>query len=240
MFISCALPQNVKSIQSDIYKTKIEVNKLQALESDTKQTITAEMKVLKKKLDEHYKRLNDILTDFEMRLQALEDENRQLKGTIEELKFLLSSGWGERTSSLQKGEISPSGNNKEGEIFKIAMRDYNKGQINACLASLNLFLKDYPHSSQAPQAQYTIGKCYLANKKYEKAVQSFIKTQEDYPSSDIAPDALYQAAESYILLSKHENALATLHDLVSMYPEYERIVDVKKKINELTQKAGED
>ena len=227
-FSSCLLtPQQIISIQTDIYETKNQVRRLQAIETDSKQTILTEVRTLGEKIEGKNKLLNSNLADMESRLLSLEEAIRELKGITLELKFQIS------TKKLLGSETRAVDSHN---LFKSAINDYTNGNYDAAAKNFTLFYQRYPDSPDAPQAIYSLGNCYFFKKNLSKAASSYIATADMYSSSNLAPQALFKAAQCYKTLKDFEKSLQSLEKIAINYPDFDQILTVKEEITNIKQK----
>ncbi len=80
------------------------------------------------------------------------------------------------------------------------------------------FLKTYPDSTLASNAQYWIGYSYYALKDYKTSLAHQQKLLVAYPDSNKVPDALLNIATNQIALDNLPAARKTLEELVAKYP----------------------
>ncbi len=82
--------------------------------------------------------------------------------------------------------------------YQIALivQDQLQNRVKAILEFAKV-VSDYPQSHQADNAQYLIGRAYLALGKFEEGREALRLCAASYPSSPLADDALFQLGKSY-------------------------------------------
>src|SRR5690606_40159723 len=65
-------------------------------------------------------------------------------------------------------------------------------------SDLNAFLRQYPNSRYAGNAQYWLGEVSLVQGRLEEAGQAFAKVSHAYPKHNKVPDSLYKLAPCYV------------------------------------------
>ncbi|MFQ5894860.1 MAG: tol-pal system protein YbgF [Nitrospinota bacterium] len=80
------------------------------------------------------------------------------------------------------------------------------------------FLKRYPKSELADNAQYWIGESYYVEGSYEKAILAFVEVQTRYPKGDKVPDALLKQALAFESLGDKRSARDLLRQVVKEHP----------------------
>ncbi len=80
------------------------------------------------------------------------------------------------------------------------------------------FLRKYPNSPYAGNAQYWLGEVNLAKGDLQGAGQAFAKVSQAYPQHNKVPDSLYKLADVEIRLGNRDKANAILRQVVADYP----------------------
>lgn len=92
--------------------------------------------------------------------------------------------------------------------YNLAYNDYLNGQYELAIAGFQRFLKDFPNTSLASNAQYWIGESYYSMKNYAQASSAFEQVVNDFPRSEKVPPALFKlglvSAESGDVLKARE------------------------------------
>jgi tol-pal system protein YbgF len=106
----------------------------------------------------------------------------------------------------------------ESRTYEYALNHFREANYAAAIAGFRSFLKVYPDSALAPNAQYWIGYSYYALKDYKSALAHQQKLVAAYPTSAKVPDSLLNIASNLIALDNLADARKTLEELVSKYP----------------------
>ena len=77
-------------------------------------------------------------------------------------------------------------------MYETAYADYTAGQWSLAIQGFETYLKTYPKSELADDAQYYIGESYAGDSKFREAVAAYERVIRDYPQSDILPEAWYK------------------------------------------------
>ena len=80
------------------------------------------------------------------------------------------------------------------------------------------FLRKYPNSQYAGNAQYWLGEVNLAKGDLQAAGQAFAKVSQLYPKHGKVPDSLYKLADVERRLGHADKVKGTLQQVVSQYP----------------------
>lgn len=106
----------------------------------------------------------------------------------------------------------------ESRTYEAALNNFRSGNYAGAIAGFKGFLKAYPDSALASNAQYWIGYSYYVLKDYKTALAQQQKLLLAYPDSAKVPDALFNVAANQINLDDLSSARKTLSELVEKYP----------------------
>lgn len=106
----------------------------------------------------------------------------------------------------------------ESRSYETALANFREGNYAGAITGFRGFLKAYPDSALAPNAQYWIGYSYYVLKDYKAALAHQLKLVAAYPGSAKVPDALFNIATNQVALDDLAGARKTLEDLVAKHP----------------------
>jgi len=121
----------------------------------------------------------------------------------------------QETVDGQVASVLPS----EKSAYDSATAMFQSGDYQGATTALQDFVRRYPDSAYAANAQYWLGNAYYALGDYKKAIAAQEVVTTTYASSPKAPDAMLNIGSSYALLKDGKNAKKALQQLVSKYPE---------------------
>jgi len=106
----------------------------------------------------------------------------------------------------------------ESRSYETSLDHFRGANYAGAIAGFRGFLKAYPDSTLASNAQYWIGYSYFALKDYKTALAHQQKLVAVYPTSAKVPDALLNIASSMIALDDLTGARKVLEELVAKHP----------------------
>jgi len=106
----------------------------------------------------------------------------------------------------------------ESRGYEAALKLFREANYAGAIAGFNGFLKAYPDSALAANAQYWIGYSHYALKDYKTALAHQQKLVAAYPASTKVPDALLNIATNQIALDNLAGARKTLEEIVARHP----------------------
>ena len=95
----------------------------------------------------------------------------------------------------------------------IKAKDFDKAS-----QAFTAFLRKYPNSQYAGNAQYWLGEVNLAKGDLQAAGQAFAKVSQLYPKHAKVPDSLYKLADVERRLGHTEKVKGILQQVVAQYP----------------------
>lgn len=107
---------------------------------------------------------------------------------------------------------------QESSDYEAALNAFKARDYQQAIAGFKNFLKNYPDSTLAPNAQYWIGYAYYSLKDYKSAIAQQQKLIAVYPTSAKVPDALLNIASAQIELRDKKAAKRTLEEITAKYP----------------------
>ena len=126
----------------------------------------------------------------------------------------------------ETAQVLPS----EKQAYDSAMEVFKTGDYKRAAAALQDFVKRFPESPYASNAQYWLGNAYYAQRDYKNAIAAQEVVATTYASSAKAPDALLNIATSYAELKDKVRAKKTLQTLVSKFPDSQAAQSAKDRL----------
>ncbi len=109
--------------------------------------------------------------------------------------------------------LSPS------RMYETARADYFAGQYSVAITGFEQFLKAFPRSDLADDAQFGIGDAQFQQNRWQEAVGAYNQVILTYPTSNSAPDALYKRGLAQERLGQTEAARVSFEAAVKGYPD---------------------
>lgn len=187
--------QNTLGLLQEIEALKAEVAKLRGL-----------TEVQAHQLDTLDKRQTDLYADLDQRLTELAKEAKAAPVAAPAPPVAAGAA------------ASPPDTQAETAAYEAALKLFREDNYKGAIAGFTAFLKTYPDSALAPNAQYWVGYSYYSLKDYKAALAHQQKLVAVYPASAKAPDAMLNIAANQIALNNLAGARKTLEQLIAKYP----------------------
>ena len=157
--------------------------------------LRGQIEVLANDIATAQKRQRDYYTDLDARIKKLEPRQETIDG--------------------QAAEVLPN----EKQAYDAAYAQFTGGQYEASITSLQEFVRRYPASPYASNAQYWLGNAYYTQRDFKNAIAAQQVVVNNYPTSAKAPDAMLNMASCYLELKDKVNAKKTYQALIKKYPD---------------------
>ncbi|MEW5982454.1 MAG: tol-pal system protein YbgF [Acidobacteriota bacterium] len=104
-------------------------------------------------------------------------------------------------------------------MFERARADYYAGQWSLAILGFDSYIKTFPKSDLADDAQYYIGETHYSAGKFKEAVAAYDALIANHPSSNTLPDTYYKRGLALNSLGQVPQAKASFEHCVKNYPD---------------------
>jgi len=136
-----------------------------------------------------------------------------------------------RMQASQSQQSSPQ--TPEAEMYATGKTAFDQKDFETARIQFVNFIKKYPKSKNADNAQFWMGEIYYQEKWYEKAILEYQKVIETYPNGNKVPAALLKQGMAFLELNDKTNASLILKELTKKYPDSPEAKLALKKLSEL-------
>lgn len=184
---------------------------------------------------------NQSLLDLSQRIEASQNEVRNLRGRLDELQHNVTGSENQqremyadvdrRLSALEGGAATaaaasasnarpgglpvPQGDDRAN--YQAAFDLLKDGKYADAANGFRQFLSTFPTSALADNAQYWLGEAHYVTKQYPEALKAFRTVVEKYPDSRKMPDALLKIGYCNYEMKNWAEARASLDQVVRQY-----------------------
>ncbi len=102
--------------------------------------------------------------------------------------------------------------------WRSAYNDYSGGQYDLAIQGFEFYMKMFPNSPQADDAQLNICNSYYAMGRYQDATTACQKVISDYPKGDVVSTAYYKLGLSYEGMKRPELARRAYETVIKEFP----------------------
>ena len=104
-------------------------------------------------------------------------------------------------------------------LYDQAWADYAAGQWNLAIEGFQTYIKTFPKSDLADDAQFYIGETYYQDSKFNEAVAAYNELIANYPTSNQLPSAYYKRGLCYDRLGQTDRARESFEYVIKTYPD---------------------
>ncbi|HMI36346.1 MAG TPA: tol-pal system protein YbgF [Steroidobacteraceae bacterium] len=210
---------------------------------------------------------NQSLVDMSRRLDALEAQLREQRGSLEVLQngseserkqqrdlyadldkriAVLEGRLKAAAASIDATAVGPAEQGASTDAgppgddqaaYNHAFDTLKSGNYGEAVKAFKAFMSDYPASALLDNAQYWIGEAYYVTRDYEHAAQAFRTVGERWPSSRKAPDALLKLGYTQFEQKHLAETRDTLHAVVKRFPGSEAARLAQERLQRLPPEA---
>jgi len=183
-------------------------------------SLDAQVAALRQKLDDMLEQVNSLSQDLR--------STRELALRAQPPRTAPSQppeGDGEGSAPAPEGaaadeEPKPSLGGIE-DTYNAAYADFSKGSYSLAIAGFQDFLKRYPQSELADNAQYWIGESHFSQGDFEAAAAQYELVIQKYPKGDKVPAALLKRGLCFFETNRTPEGVVLLQHLIETYPQSE-------------------
>jgi tol-pal system protein YbgF len=183
---------------------------------------------------------NQSLMQMAQRVDAQQEELRQLRGRIEELQNenatlrkqqrdlyadldkRLNQAVTAATTAANTAASSPPAPAPEGDelgLYNKAMEQLRARNYPAAVEGFRTLAATYPNGQMADNTQYWLGEAYYVTAEYDHAAAAFQRVLSTWPNSRKAPDAMLKLGYTQIEQNKVAAGRATLQQVLARFPD---------------------
>ena len=179
--------------------------------------LTSDVRVIREKLDDNNVRLGSLTQEVDSLRQSMQQMGSRPSGTNDADPPAAGAAAG--------GAPQPGGQPNAGvsvspqKLFDSAMGDYYSGQYDLAILGFGDYIKSFPKSDLADDAQVNICMAYLQDGKNAKAVEACDLAIRTYPNGDKIPDAYYRKGLALRNLRDLNGARDAWDHVVNAFPD---------------------
>ncbi len=124
-------------------------------------------------------------------------------------------------------------------MYETAFADYASGQWTLAISGFEGFLKTFPKSELADEAQFYIGETHYAAGRFQDAINAYNQVIQNHAGTNAVPDAHYKRGMAQDRLGQTDAARASWELVIKDFPETDAARMAKQNLDRLsTRKPG--
>jgi TolA-binding protein len=204
--------------------------------------LTNDARVIREKLDDNNVRVGSLTQEVDALRQSMQHMATRPSGTD-------SFGGGDPsaaaggTAALPPGGAPPSTGAPAAatptmtasprQVWDAAYADYTSGQYDLAVLGFEAYIRNFPKSDSADDAQVLICAAFLADKKYQKAVDACDTAIRTYPSGNAIPDAYFRKGLALADMRDVNGARTAWETVVRNFPDSDAGRLAKQRLDQI-------
>ena len=192
--------------------------------------LTSDLRVVREKVD-----------DNNVRIGSLREELEAVRQTVQQVASRPTATppqEGAGAGTTEPGAAQPPApplapGTSPTQLWDLAWGDYTSGQYDLAIQGFESYLRYFPKSDRAADAQVKVGQSYYMAGNKAKALEAFDKAIRDYPTGKGLPDAYYQKGLILLDLKQPDKAREAFENTVRIDPDGSSGRMAKQKLDQL-------
>jgi tol-pal system protein YbgF len=180
--------------------------------------------------------LSDNLEEIKVRIGKLNQQLADLQGAVQSLdaKFPASAPGASTSSPGATGPGSSAAPPPSADtLYSNGLRDITSGKYDLARQEFQDYLKYYPETDLASNAQFYLGEISYAQKNYDQAVTEYDKVLQNYPKSFKLAPARFKKGLALLEVGQKTAAIRELREVVRRYPGTDEEKRARARLREL-------
>jgi len=177
--------------------------------------------------------LSDNLEEVKSRLGKLNQQLADVQSTLQSLDAKLSGGTPAPGAAMTPGTSPPGPPPSADVLYSNGLRDFTGGKYGLSRQEFLDYMRYYPDTDLASNAQFYIGEIYFAQKQYKEAVGEYDKVLNNYPKSFKLAPARLKKGLALLELGQKTSAIREFREVVRRFPGTEEEGRARAKLKEL-------
>jgi len=193
-------------------------------------TLGSDSRVVREKLDDNNVRLGSLSQELNALRQAIDQlSTRSTPTTSPDTDPAAAPGGAAApaTGAAPVVAVSPQ------KMQDSAMADYAIGEYDLAIEGFQAYIKNFPRSDWADDAQVNICNAYINQGKYDKAVDACDTAIRTYPNTNSVPEAYYRKGLALKQLKQFDRAREALEYVLKTYPDTQAAILAQQTLAQL-------
>ena len=119
------------------------------------------------------------------------------------------------------------------QAYQAALTDYTRGNLDLALQEFQDYLKNFPSTEYAPNAQFYVAETYRRKGDLNSAVDAYNAVIDGYKENSKTPDAFYMKGVTLVQANKPTAARKEFNELIKRYPNSDLASKAKSQLKNL-------
>jgi tol-pal system protein YbgF len=256
-----ATPTPASAANRDIVQLQTQVDQLQQSMTQMKQSFDERMGVMKSMMEQNtviankvsaaidnlQSSLNRQQTDRAGQVDQISGQIQALNDTMDELKVRLAK-LSKQFEEMQAAQQSMAAQQTEAQqkaqqmaaapppdvLYNNALRDYNGGKNDLATQEFGDYVKYYPDTDLAGNADFYLAEIEFKAGDYQKAITNYDLVVQNFPSGNKAAAAQLKKGFALLELGKKDDGEQELKRVIQRYPRTNEAVQARDRLRKST------
>src|SRR5262245_24711993 len=210
-----ALNESIRAVNARLDQQTEATRKAFADQKLVVDNLSNDVRVIREKLDDNNVRVGSLTQEVEALRQGLQQSTRPPATTND----LADPGAAPGTAPSTPAPAAPTVGQSPQKMYDSANSDYMAGQYDLSIIGFQEFIKAFPKSEMADDAQVAICNAYLQDHKDQQAVDACDLAIRNYPNGNAIPAAYYRKGLALSNLKNLAGAREAWETVVKTYPD---------------------
>jgi tol-pal system protein YbgF len=170
--------------------------------------------------------LNDTMDELKVRLAKLSKQ-------FEEMQAAQQSMAAQQTEAQQKAQQMAAAPPPD-VLYNNALRDYNGGKNDLATQEFGDYVKYYPDTDLAGNADFYLAEIEFKDGDYPKAIANYDLVLQNFPSGNKAASAQLKKGFALLELGKKEDGEQELKHVIQRYPRTQEAMQARDRLRKAT------
>ena len=209
------LTESIKALNGRLDDQAAATRKVTADQKVVIDTLAGDVRVVKEKLDDTNVRISRMSQEIEALRTAI--PQMTAPPTVDPEAGTTTPGEGAQlpatTPATSTAGLSPQ------KLYDTAYADYTSGQWKLAVTGFETFIKAFPRSEMADDAQYYIAETLSLDGRDDEALSAYDRLLANHPGGDFVPKGYYKRGLVLERLGQRDRAKESWETLVAKYPD---------------------
>lgn len=219
------LTETIKALNARLDEQAAANRKVTADQKVVIDTLASDVRVVKEKLD-----------DTNVRISRASQEIEALRTAIPQMTAPPTSDADPSAATTDPAQLpsAPAPTSMTGlspqKLYDTAYADYTSGQWKLAITGFETFIKNFPRSELADDAQYYAAETLSLDGRDEEALGAYDRLIANYPGGDFVPKGYYKRGIVLERLGQRDRARESWEALVAKFPDSDDARMAKQKL----------
>jgi tol-pal system protein YbgF len=169
--------------------------------------------------------LNDTLDELKVKLTQVAKQLQDLQSTQQSIQAQQAT----QQAAAEAAKNAPPPD----VLYNNALRDYNGGNNDLATQEFSEYLKFYPNTDLAGNANFYLGEIAFKQGNYQQAAQNYDQVLQNFPSGNKAASAQLKKGLALIELGKQDDGVSELRHVIQRYPHSPEALQARERLRKL-------